>query len=95
MINKAFLTITLMLCTYFQLAQAVNATEVVLKTRLGCPACAEANQELTAAHIKYVNLPATTGNYVPQLYVNGMFCGYGTDTVEAYIRTGDCIKHSL
>lgn len=60
--------------------------KVVLKTSNGCGACQEAKQLLNSKHIPYTETSPNSGKYVPQLYVNGKFKGYGVDAVESYIH---------
>lgn len=62
---------------------------VVLVTMPGCPACDEAKQLLRAAGIKF----STTSKgqpgvgYVPQLFVDGKYKGYGVGPVSQFIAS--------
>lgn len=58
---------------------------VVLKTTPTCSACKEAKKILNSHHIKYIEQAPNGGKFVPQLYVNGKFKGYGVDSVISYV----------
>lgn len=84
--NRILLAIALSASSMLAQAHPKPNDNVVLKTSSGCGACVEAKQLLNAAHVRYAEQQATGGGYVPQLYVNGKFKGYGVDTVERYLQ---------
>ena len=57
---------------------------VVLGTMVGCSACEYSEELLTKKHIPYRTIDAE--GIAPELFVNGKSLGYGTETVEEYIK---------
>ena len=81
-----YLILILMLLSFNCYAYKIG-DKVELGGTSSCSACQEAKQLLISAHIKFTEIsPTTDSNYIPQLYVNGKFKGYGVNVVEDYIN---------
>lgn len=58
---------------------------IELRVSSECSACKEAEALLKARGVVFTERSASSGKYVPQLYVNGKFEGYGVGAVEEYL----------
>ena len=69
-----------------------NAYKIGDKVELGsskeCPACQVAKELLKDSHIPYKEVKPSNkdSEYIPQLYVNGKFVGYGIDVIKEYVK---------
>ena len=78
--------------------KAAKPEQVALFSKVGCPFCAKAKEELDAAGVNYLEMPladnvrqrllsAVAGKGTsPQLFVNGALIGDGT-AISAWIKT--------
>lgn len=56
---------------------------VILGIMDGCGACEYSEIQLKKNHIPFITKQAS--NVAPELYVNGVLKGYGTDVIDKYI----------
>jgi glutaredoxin len=85
-LNKLIAVLGLMLLSFSVFAAQ---PKVVLVTAPGCPACDEAKQILKAHGIKYTTTSKGYPGvrYVPQLFVDGKYKGYGVGPVEVFVKS--------